>query len=75
MPPLLTIPASVVRREAGSLPTASESDRPGRPAPTLSDVRVAITGSHGLIGTALVARLGGLGHDVVRIVRSSAGRR
>ena len=29
-------------------------------------MRIAITGSHGLIGTALVARLGRLGHDVVR---------
>jgi len=36
-------------------------------------VRIAITGSHGLIGTALVDRLVELGHDVVRIVRSSAG--
>ena len=35
-------------------------------------MRIAITGSHGLIGTALVARLAGLGHDVVRLVRSSA---
>ena len=66
MPPLLTIPASVVRREAGSLPTASVDLRqlawgavPACRAPTLSDVRVAVTGSHGLIGTALVARLRG----------------
>lgn len=40
---------------------------------TLFDVRIAITGSHGLIGSALVDRLVELGHDVVRIVRSSAG--
>jgi uncharacterized protein (TIGR01777 family) len=31
---------------------------------------VGVTGSHGLIGTALIARLAGAGHDVVRIVRS-----
>ncbi len=37
------------------------------------DVRIAITGSHGLIGTALTTRLVALGHDVVRLVRSSAG--
>ena len=40
---------------------------------TLSDVRVAVTGSHGLIGSALVERLSGLGHDVVRLVRGVAG--
>ena len=33
-------------------------------------MRVAVTGSSGLIGTALVARLRDEGHDVVRIVRS-----
>jgi uncharacterized protein len=33
-------------------------------------VRVAITGSHGLIGSALAARLVGSGHEAVRIVRS-----
>jgi uncharacterized protein len=33
-------------------------------------VRVAITGSHGLIGTALIARLRTAGHDAVPVVRS-----
>ncbi len=37
---------------------------------TLSDVRVAVTGSHGLIGSALTDRLARSGHDVRRIVRS-----
>jgi uncharacterized protein (TIGR01777 family) len=32
-------------------------------------VRIAVTGSTGLIGTALVTRLRGAGHDVVRLVR------
>jgi uncharacterized protein (TIGR01777 family) len=33
-------------------------------------MRVAVTGSHGLIGSAVVERLGRDGHDVVRLVRS-----
>jgi uncharacterized protein len=33
-------------------------------------VRVAVTGSHGLIGSALASHLAGGGHDVVRVVRS-----
>jgi uncharacterized protein len=33
-------------------------------------VKVAVTGSHGLIGSALVGRLRDGGHDVVRVVRS-----
>jgi uncharacterized protein len=33
-------------------------------------VRVAVSGSHGLIGSALLARLSDAGHDVVRLVRS-----
>src|SRR5688572_17872581 len=36
-------------------------------------MRVAVTGSSGLIGTALVARLQQEGHEVVRIVRSGSG--
>lgn len=36
-------------------------------------MRIAITGSHGLIGSALISRLAGLGHDVVRLVRGPAG--
>jgi hypothetical protein len=36
-------------------------------------VKVAVTGSHGLIGTTLVAHLGAAGHDVVRLVRGSPG--
>ena len=57
--------------------------RLGSPAPrrgslpvwprTLFDVRVAVTGSHGLIGTALVARLRADGHDPVRMVRAAPG--
>jgi uncharacterized protein len=38
-----------------------------------SDVRVAITGSHGLIGTALRGRLRADGHEPVAIVRSAPG--
>lgn len=37
------------------------------------DVRVAVTGSHGLIGTALGARLRELGHVPVPIVRTAPG--
>lgn len=36
-------------------------------------MRVAVSGSHGFIGSALVRRLAALGHDVVALVRSSAG--
>ena len=36
-------------------------------------MRIGITGSSGLIGTPLVTRLRGAGHDVVRFVRGSAG--
>ena len=38
-------------------------------------MRVAVTGSSGLIGTALVARLRDEGHEVVRVVRSGDGVR
>jgi uncharacterized protein (TIGR01777 family) len=34
-------------------------------------VRIAVTGSHGLIGSGLTARLAESGHDVVRVVRSA----
>jgi uncharacterized protein len=34
-------------------------------------VRVAVSGSHGLIGSALLTRLTDSGHDVVRLVRSA----
>jgi uncharacterized protein len=37
-------------------------------------MRVAITGSSGLVGTALRTRLIADGHDVVRVVRADAGR-
>jgi uncharacterized protein (TIGR01777 family) len=36
-------------------------------------VRVAVTGSHGLIGRHLIAALTGGGHQVVRVVRGSPG--
>lgn len=36
-------------------------------------MRIAVTGSSGLIGSALCASLEGDGHDVVRVVRSSGG--
>jgi uncharacterized protein (TIGR01777 family) len=36
-------------------------------------MRVLVTGSHGLIGTELVGRLTGAGHQVTRLVRSSPG--
>jgi uncharacterized protein (TIGR01777 family) len=44
---------------------------------TLIAMRVAVTGASGLIGSALCARLEGLGHEVTRVVRhplSDAGR-
>ncbi len=34
-------------------------------------MRVAVSGSHGLIGSALLTRLSDSGHDVVRLVRST----
>ena len=36
-------------------------------------MRIAVTGSHGLIGTALLARLATDGHETVRLVRTTAG--
>jgi hypothetical protein len=36
-------------------------------------MRVAVTGSSGLIGSALVAHLNELGHDVTKVVRSTPG--
>jgi uncharacterized protein (TIGR01777 family) len=36
-------------------------------------MRIAVTGSSGLIGSALCASLEGDGHDVVRVVRSGSG--
>jgi uncharacterized protein len=36
-------------------------------------VKIAVTGSRGLIGSALIPSLGAAGHDVVRIVRGRAG--
>ena len=36
-------------------------------------MRIVVAGSSGLIGTALVARLRGDGHEVVRLVRRTAG--
>lgn len=43
------------------------------PAGTVIRVRIAITGSSGLIGSALVASLEGDGHTVIRVVRSGGG--
>ena len=40
-----------------------------RPAPSAAPMRVAVTGSTGLIGAALVERLRRDGHQVVRLVR------
>lgn len=36
-------------------------------------MQVAVTGSHGLIGTALCRALDAAGHDVVRVVRGASG--
>jgi len=36
-------------------------------------MRVAVTGSHGFIGSALVPALEGKGHEVVRVTRTSSG--
>jgi uncharacterized protein (TIGR01777 family) len=43
------------------------------PAGTVTPVRIAITGSSGLIGTALGRRLEADGHQVVPVVRGEAG--
>src|SRR5687768_9378736 len=43
--------------------------RSGRRGRIFHDVRIAIAGSSGLIGTALVRRLVADGHQVVRLVR------
>ena len=37
-------------------------------------MRIAVTGSSGLIGTALIGRLRADGHQVIRLVRAAAGR-
>ena len=50
------------------------NDRSRLPTPP-ADVRVAVTGSHGLIGTALLDRLAAAGHEAVRIVRGRRRRR
>ena len=42
--------------------------------PAASDMKVAITGSHGLIGSALVASLESDGHDAIRVPRDAQGR-
>ncbi|MSO37896.1 MAG: epimerase, partial [Acidimicrobiia bacterium] len=36
-------------------------------------MRIAVTGSSGLIGTALLARLVGDGHETVRLLRTVVG--
>ena len=77
MPPLLTLVPPWCR-DAGE-PTDAISRSPGvgpgsSPRPrTLFDVRIAVTGSHGLIGTALLARLAADGHEAVRLVRATPG--
>src|SRR6202035_5902485 len=55
-------------------PAPSRSARPYYPGRPLEAIRtkVAITGSSGLIGTALVASLRADGHEVVRLVRGAA---
>ena len=71
--------SSVVRSR--SLPTASRSPQSGgEQSPTCarlpsSDVRVAVTGSHGLIGTALLPRSLLPGHEAVRDRPRPARRR
>ncbi|WP_342319814.1 TIGR01777 family oxidoreductase [Corynebacterium mayonis] len=41
--------------------------------PRTSPLTIAVTGSHGMVGTALCAQLGTAGHTVVRLVRGDAG--
>lgn len=41
--------------------------------PTIAAMRIAITGSSGLVGSALSRRLRGDGHEVVPVVRSTPG--
>ena len=73
-------PVGIVAHGARRLPTAGA--RPWRHAGVLehvkalasSTMRVAITGSSGLIGSALRARLSRQGHDVVPVVRRAATR-
>src|SRR5690606_38537385 len=48
--------------------TENLSDRRRRP-PRLGSMRVTVTGSSGLIGSALVQSLRADGHDVVRLIR------
>jgi len=38
-------------------------------------MQIAVTGSSGLIGTALVAALRADGHEVIRLVRTAAAAR
>lgn len=66
----------LVRRELARLcryrhrTTLEDLDALNRAAP-FTPLNVAVTGSHGLAGTALVAALDAAGHRVVRLVRSA----
>jgi uncharacterized protein (TIGR01777 family) len=46
---------------------------PGQPGQEVTRTRVAVTGSSGLIGSALVASLRADGYDVIRLLRRQAG--
>ena len=55
-------------------PGARPGDRAREPAAGTDDMNVLVTGSSGLIGTALVERLAADGHTVTRLVRGPAAR-
>ncbi|HET7275362.1 MAG TPA: TIGR01777 family oxidoreductase [Longimicrobiaceae bacterium] len=40
---------------------------------TMTPLRIAVTGSHGMVGSALVEALKGSGYEVIRVVRSPPG--
>lgn len=58
----------------GAAAIVALEDPAGKPgAPREPRLRVAVTGSHGLIGTALSALLRSEGHTVIRVVRGRPG--
>jgi uncharacterized protein (TIGR01777 family) len=52
--------------------TPARGSRSPAPSKDAESLRIAVTGSHGLVGKALVPYLTGRGHQVVRMVRSAS---